>query len=62
MKIVSGYHGEWNMGSPGGWDYQRINQEIGQAVWQKIMQHSRIDVKIDFAHSNLHPLNGFIFV
>ena len=24
MKVIQGYHGEWNMGSPGGWDYQRI--------------------------------------
>jgi hypothetical protein len=31
-----GYHSEWNLGSPGGWDYQRMTQEIAKVVWQKI--------------------------
>ncbi len=25
MEAVKGYHGELNMGSPGGWEYQGIN-------------------------------------
>ena len=36
-----GYHSEWNMGSPGGWDYQRITQEIGKAVWEKLFEKDK---------------------
>jgi hypothetical protein len=39
-----GYHSEWNLGSPGGWDYQRITQLIGKAVWEKLNQVRPIDV------------------
>jgi hypothetical protein len=28
-----GYHSEWNLGSPGGWEYQRITQELGKLAW-----------------------------
>jgi hypothetical protein len=31
-----GYHSEWNLGSPGGWDYQRMTQEIAKVVWHQI--------------------------
>jgi hypothetical protein len=54
-----GYHSEWNLGSPGGWDYQRITQEIGKAVWQKIQQVSPIEIDLDFDHPLLYPINGF---
>ena len=43
-----GYHSEWNLGSPGGWDYQRITQHIGKAVWEKMSRHMAIDFKLDF--------------
>jgi len=56
----SGYHSEWNLGSPGGWDYQRMTQIIGKAVWQRINQIAPIDVDIDFAHPVLFPINGFV--
>jgi hypothetical protein len=55
-----GYHSEWNLGSPGGWDYQRITQEIGKAVWKKYFQHYASDVNLDFDHPLLHPVNGFV--
>ena len=29
---IIGCHSEWNLGSPGGWDYQRITQNIGKAL------------------------------
>ena len=47
-----GYHSEWNLGSPGGWDYQRITQNIGKAVWDRIIQINDPGVDLDF----LHPL------
>ena len=30
METVKGCHGEFNMGSPGGWEYQRIAQLLGK--------------------------------
>ena len=38
MEPFAGYHSEWNLGSPGGWDYQRITQGIGKAVAQHMGQ------------------------
>lgn len=60
MDRFLGYHSEWNLGSPGGWDYQRITQKIGKAVWHKLLQIRRIDVDLDFDHPLLHPVNGFV--
>jgi hypothetical protein len=54
-----GYHSEWNLGSPGGWDYQRITQQIGKAVWQKIQQIRPLAINLDFDHPLLCPVNGF---
>jgi len=55
-----GYHSEWNLGSPGGWDYQRITQEIAKAVWGRLFQNHSIDADLDFDHPLLHPVNGFV--
>ena len=55
-----GYHSEWNLGSPGGWDYQRIAQKIGKAVWEKHVQNYSIDVDLDFDHLLLNPVNSFV--
>ncbi|MGA1845219.1 MAG: hypothetical protein ACMUIS_11715 [bacterium] len=55
-----GYHSEWNLGSPGGWDYQRITQTIGKAVWERLFRKRAIDIDIDFDHPFLHPVNGFV--
>lgn len=60
MKEFSGYHSEWNLGSPGGWDYQRITQLIGKAVWERLNQIHPIDVKVDFDHPMLFPVDGFV--
>ncbi|MBA7579054.1 hypothetical protein ES708_20920 [subsurface metagenome] len=60
MDRFLGYHSEWNLGSPGGWDYQRITQKIGKAVWRKLLQLRRIDIDLDFDHQLLHPVNGFV--
>ena len=59
MDKFWGYHSEWNLGSPGGWDYQRITQEIGKAVWSRVNQLKPIDVDLDFDHPLLYPINGF---
>jgi len=59
VKDFIGYHSEWNLGSPGGWDYQRITQTIGKEVWQKVHQ-GRADFELDFDHPLLHPVNAFV--
>jgi len=39
MKTVKGYHGECNMGSPGGWEYQRMAQMLGKMAWDLIQRN-----------------------
>ena len=60
MTDFSGYHSEWNLGSPGGWDYQRITQIIGKAVWSALNGITPIGVDLDFDHPLLFPVNGFV--
>jgi hypothetical protein len=55
-----GYHSEWNLGSPGGWDYQRITQLIGKAVWEALCRKHTIDVELHFEHPRLFPIRGFL--
>jgi len=54
-----GYHSEWNMGSPGGWDYQRMAQEIGKLAWKEIKEKSGINIEIDFDDPILNPVPNF---
>jgi hypothetical protein len=60
VKNFLGYHSEWNLGSPGGWDYQRITQIIGKAVWLKLNEIGSIPVAVDFDHPLLFPVDGFV--
>src|SRR4030042_4580974 len=60
MENFLGCHSEWNLGSPGGWDYQRITQVIGKDVWKRINQIRKIEVDLDFDHPLLYPINGFV--
>ena len=60
MKDFLGYHSEWNLGSPGGWDYQRITQIIGKAVWRKLNEIRPIAIDLDFDHPLLFPVDGFV--
>jgi len=60
LKTFQGYHSEWNLGSPGGWDYQRTTQMIGKAVWAEINRIRPIPVALDFDHPMLSPISGFI--
>ena len=60
MDDFFGYHSEWNLGSPGGWDYQRTTQIIGKEVWLKLNEICSIGVDLDMDHPLFFPLNGFI--
>ncbi|HIJ57094.1 MAG TPA: hypothetical protein HPQ03_13360 [Deltaproteobacteria bacterium] len=60
MEDFLGYHSEWNLGSPGGWDYQRITQIIGKAVWERVNSIRSIPLELDFDHPMLCPINGFV--
>ena len=59
MKDFLGYHSEWNLGSPGGWDYQRITQIIGKEIWRRINEICPIGLDLDFDHPLLFPVYGF---
>ena len=59
MSSFSGYHSEWNLGSPGGWDYQRTNQEIAKVVWKRINAVMPTGVDLDFDHPTLYPVVSF---
>ena len=60
MENFLGCHSEWNLGSPGGWDYQRITQVIGKEVWKRINEIRKIKVDLDFDHPLLYPIDGFV--
>ena len=60
MDGFKGYHSEWNLGSPGGWDYQRLTQIIGKAVWQRLNQIQPIEVALDFDHPYFRPVEGLV--
>jgi hypothetical protein len=60
VKDFLGYHSEWNLGSPGGWDYQRITQTIGKSVWEALNRLAPIRVDLDFDHPLLFPVVGFV--
>jgi hypothetical protein len=55
-----GYHVEWNLGCPGGWDYQRMAQERGKLCWNRVRKISGIDITLDFDHPTLNPIPRFL--
>jgi hypothetical protein len=59
MRIVKGFHGEWNMGSPGGWEYQRIAQLLGKTAWNLIRRTVEVGVDVDFDHPQINAVPGF---
>ena len=59
MRTVKGYHGEWNMGSPGGWEYQRIAQLLGKMAWDLVLENIEVGVDIDFKHPQINAVPGF---
>ncbi|MGA1824987.1 MAG: hypothetical protein ACMUIP_10035 [bacterium] len=60
MNQFKGYHSEWNLGSPGGWDYQRITQNISKTIFEKHFKKYCKDIDLDFDHPLLIPVNGFV--
>ena len=59
MKTVKGFHGEWNMGSPGGWEYQRIAQILGKMAWDRVLENIEVGVDLDFEHPQINAVPGF---
>ena len=55
-----GYHSEWNLVCPGGFDYQRMAQERGQLCWDRVKSISGIDIELDFDHPLLNPVPSFV--
>jgi len=55
-----GFHSEWNLGSPGGWDYQRITQKIGKAVFAFLSRRVDFGIDLDFDIALLSPVYGFV--
>ena len=55
-----GYHSEWNLVCPGGYDYQRMAQERGKLCWDRIKKISEIEMELDFDHPLLKPVPSFL--
>ncbi len=54
-KTFAGFHGEWNLGSPGGWEYQRMIQQIYQPAWQEIKRLTGLSIEIDLENDLFAP-------
>jgi hypothetical protein len=59
LQAIKGYHGEWNMGSPGGWEYQRISQLLGKMAWGIIEDNIEVGVNVNFDHPQINAVPGF---
>jgi hypothetical protein len=46
----TGYHSEWNLGSPGGWYYQLLTQRMGRLIWNRICRITGLTLHLDFEH------------
>ena len=60
MENFKGYHAEWNLGCPGGWEYQRMAQERGKLCWRRVKKITGIEIQLDFEHPILNPVPLFI--
>jgi hypothetical protein len=60
MNSFNGYHAEWNLGCPGGWEYQRMAQERGKLCWNRIKKYADIQINLDFEHPVLNPVPLFM--
>ena len=47
------------MGSPGGWEYQRIAQILGKMAWDLVLEGIDVGVEIDFDHPQINAVPGF---
>ena len=59
VQEFEGYHSEWNLGSPGGYDYQRTTQEIAAVIWARLNGSHPTGVELAFDHPLLNPVAGF---
>ena len=59
MENFQGYHAEWNLGCPGGWEYQRMAQERGRLCWRRVKKISGIGIELTFDHPLLNPVPSF---
>jgi len=57
---IIGYHSEWNLVCPGGFDYQRMAQVRGKLCWQRIQKISGIRIELSFDHPFLNPVQSFL--
>ena len=60
MKELKGYHAEWNLGCPGGWEYQRMAQERGRHCWGRVKEASGTEIQLSFDHPLLNPVPRFL--
>jgi len=60
MGTVKGYHVEWNLGCPGGWEYQRMAQERGKLCWDRVKKISGTEIELTFDHPFLNPVPCFL--
>ncbi len=60
MRTLKGYHVEWNLGCPGGWEYQRMAQERGKLCWNRVKKISATEIELTFDHPFLNPVPRFL--
>jgi hypothetical protein len=58
-KRIPGWHCEWNLGSPGGWLYQQMAQELGALAWMRLRPYLKLPFELDFHHPYFHPTPRF---
>lgn len=58
-KQIPGYHCEWNLGSPGGWYYQQMAQQLGRLAWERLQPHLGLPFQLDFDSPFFHPAAPF---
>ncbi len=54
-----GYHSEWNLGSPGGWLYQQMTQQLGRYAWERVQKVTGVSLELDFDEPLLNPIPAF---
>ncbi|MFH1724451.1 MAG: hypothetical protein ABII00_07505 [Elusimicrobiota bacterium] len=59
MMSFFGYHAEWNLGSPGGWDYARSAQELGRRAWDELVRITGLDIELEMKDPRFDPVAGF---
>jgi hypothetical protein len=58
-KQIPGFHCEWNLGSPGGWYYQEMAQELGELAWTRLQPHLHLPYDLAYRVPIFHPAGHF---